>query len=65
MVQKTQTLEPALTATTDNVLYFGCRSAKEDYYYSNEWETAAQAGKLTFSVAFSRDQVWCFCLYLF
>ncbi|KIM26533.1 hypothetical protein M408DRAFT_330504 [Serendipita vermifera MAFF 305830] len=40
----------------DNVLYFGCRSAKEDYYYADEWETAAQAGKLTFSVAFSRDQ---------
>jgi hypothetical protein len=45
---------------TDNVLYFGCRSTREDYYYSGEWETAAQAGKLSFSVAFSRDQVGVF-----
>jgi hypothetical protein len=45
---------------TDNVLYFGCRSAREDYYYSGEWEAAAQAGKLSFSVAFSRDQVGIF-----
>jgi sulfite reductase alpha subunit-like flavoprotein len=45
---------------TDNVLYFGCRSAREDYYYSGEWEASAQAGKLSFSVAFSRDQVGVF-----
>jgi len=41
----------------DNTLYFGCRSAAKDYYYSDEWEKDAQDGKLVFRVAFSRDQV--------
>ena len=50
--------------STDNVLYFGCRSAREDYYYSEEWEAAAQVGKLSFSVAFSRDQVDIFNYFL-
>ncbi|KAG8833491.1 NAPDH-dependent diflavin reductase [Serendipita sp. 399] len=40
----------------ENTLYFGCRSSRQDYYYSREWETHAQAGDLAFSVAFSRDQ---------
>ncbi|KAG8848424.1 NAPDH-dependent diflavin reductase [Serendipita sp. 411] len=41
---------------TDNTLYFGCRSSSQDYHYAREWEAHAQAGDLTFSVAFSRDQ---------
>ena len=44
-------------ARTDNTLYFGCRSAAKDFYYSDEWEKDAQDGKLVFRAAFSRDQV--------
>lgn len=44
-------------ALEDNTLYFGCRSAAKDYYYSDEWERDAQDGRLVYRVAFSRDQV--------
>uniref|UniRef100_A0A7S4BGC7 Methionine synthase reductase n=1 Tax=Chrysotila carterae TaxID=13221 RepID=A0A7S4BGC7_CHRCT len=36
-------------------LYFGCRSAKEDFLYGDELSTAAAAGALTLRTAFSRD----------
>jgi sulfite reductase alpha subunit-like flavoprotein len=38
------------------VLYFGCRQAKGDYLYKDEWEDAVKSGKLSSArVAFSRD----------
>jgi sulfite reductase alpha subunit-like flavoprotein len=38
------------------VLYFGCRHAKGDYLYKDEWENAVTSGKLcNVRVAFSRD----------
>jgi sulfite reductase alpha subunit-like flavoprotein len=39
-------------------LYFGCRSARMDYYFEHEWNelTRLHADKFTLRVAFSRDQ---------
>jgi len=36
-------------------LYFGCRSASKDHHYGAEWEAYAEAGKIAYQVAFSRD----------
>lgn len=36
-------------------LYFGCRSALKDHHYGAELEAYAEAGKITYRVAFSRD----------
>lgn len=41
----------------ENLLFFGCRSIKEDFYYRSEWEKYVSSGFLTLSVAASRDQV--------
>ncbi|KAF9231055.1 hypothetical protein BU15DRAFT_90988 [Melanogaster broomeanus] len=37
------------------ILYFGCRSALKDHHYYAEWREYADAGKITYRVAFSRD----------
>lgn len=42
---------------TENLLFFGCRSVKADFYFREFWEDLAKQGKLTLSVAPSRDQV--------
>ncbi|KAG8686045.1 NAPDH-dependent diflavin reductase [Ceratobasidium sp. 394] len=41
---------------SDNVLYFGCRSANADYHFRSEWETYQERGHLTHRLAASRDQ---------
>lgn len=43
--------------STDNLLFFGCRSVKQDFYYRGEWQELVDEGFLTLSVAASRDQV--------
>ena len=37
---------------TDHTMYFGCRSAVKDYYYSDAWEKDAQDIKLLFRSRF-------------
>ncbi|KAG8687241.1 NAPDH-dependent diflavin reductase [Ceratobasidium sp. 394] len=41
---------------SNNVLYFGCRSANADYHFRSEWETYQERGHLTHRLAASRDQ---------
>ncbi|KAJ7086046.1 riboflavin synthase domain-like protein [Mycena belliarum] len=41
--------------STDNTLYFGCRSATHDQHYASEWGVHVSAGNLTYRTAFSRD----------
>ena len=40
----------------DNMLIFGCRHAKQDYYYEKEWESLCQTQRLGLLAAFSQDQ---------
>lgn len=47
---------------TDTMVFFGCRSAKADFYYKQEWEKSQADGQLQMHVAASRDQV---CLLIF
>jgi hypothetical protein len=44
-------------ATSDNLLFFGCRSVDNDFHYKQEWEKMVEEGSLVLSVAASRDQV--------
>ncbi|GBE87307.1 NADPH-dependent diflavin oxidoreductase 1 [Sparassis crispa] len=47
--------ERVFAGSTENTLYFGCRSAKKDQHYHRELEAHAQQGELTYRVACSRD----------
>ncbi|KAL8291429.1 hypothetical protein RQP46_002407 [Phenoliferia psychrophenolica] len=40
----------------ENLLFFGCRSEKADFFFREEWEEMVKEGSLTLSVAASRDQ---------
>lgn len=40
-----------------DVLFFGCRNEKADFFFRNEWERLREEGGLDFFAAFSRDQV--------
>lgn len=42
-------------AASNTSLYFGCRSAKSDLFYANEWDHLRQKGA-RIEVAASRDQ---------
>jgi NAD(P)H-flavin reductase len=42
-------------AASNTILYFGCRSAKADLYYADEWEVMRKQG-VRVEVAASRDQ---------
>jgi sulfite reductase alpha subunit-like flavoprotein len=42
-------------AASNTTLYFGCRSAKADLYYAEEWEDMRKQG-VRVEVAASRDQ---------
>lgn len=39
-----------------NMLFFGCRSARADFFFSSEWLPLASEGLLRLFTAFSRDQ---------
>ncbi|XP_078128386.1 NADPH-dependent diflavin oxidoreductase 1 [Sander vitreus] len=39
-----------------NVLFFGCRSERKDFYLRTEWEEMMKTGRLNLFTAFSRDQ---------
>ncbi|GAA5862718.1 hypothetical protein JCM3774_001895 [Rhodotorula dairenensis] len=41
---------------TENLLFFGCRSVKADFYFRQFWQDLVDEGKLTLSIAPSRDQ---------
>ncbi|EMD32805.1 hypothetical protein CERSUDRAFT_161320 [Gelatoporia subvermispora B] len=43
------------SGSTNNTLYFGCRSAAKDQHYHQEWEEYASGEMLTYRVACSRD----------
>ena len=40
-----------------DVLFFGCRNEKADYFFRNEWDQLHDNGRLDIHTAFSRDQV--------
>lgn len=44
------------TLNRDNVLVFGCRKEKADFYYENDWKRMEESGQLGLLTAFSRDQ---------
>lgn len=39
------------------MMFFGCRSEKDDYFFKNEWEPLVTEGQLLLFTAFSRDSV--------
>lgn len=39
-----------------NMLFFGCRSARADFFFSSEWLPLQDRGFLSLFTAFSRDQ---------
>ena len=39
-----------------NMLFFGCRSEKADFFFSEEWTPLKSNGYLQLFTAFSRDQ---------
>lgn len=41
----------------ENLLFFGCRSITQDFYFEREWDQMVQDRSLALSVAASRDQV--------
>lgn len=41
----------------ENLVFFGCRSLEQDYFYQDEWAAWEKEGKLKMSIAASRDQV--------
>ncbi len=38
------------------MLFFGCRSERADFFFSNEWLPLVTSGQLQLFTAFSRDQ---------
>lgn len=44
------------TALNSDILFFGCRNEKSDYFFRHEWESFAKYNGLTVRTAFSRDQ---------
>jgi sulfite reductase alpha subunit-like flavoprotein len=40
----------------NNVIFFGCRSAKKDFYFADEWITLQAKGDVKLVLAASRDQ---------
>ena len=56
---RSQGLSPSQDASPyeiDNILVFGCRSKKADYYYESEWKNMCLEHRLRILTAFSRDQ---------
>ena len=48
-------IQERATSNQKMVLFFGCRSEQDDYYYKDEWESLQEAGAdLTVITAFSR-----------
>ena len=41
----------------ENILVFGCRKQKSDYYYEKEWKTLTQEKNIRLMTAFSQDQL--------
>ena len=39
-----------------NMMFFGCRSAKADFFFRDEWLPLVREGFLSLQCAFSRDQ---------
>lgn len=48
---------PLTPDENDNILIFGCRKQKADYYYEDEWRTMERENRVRVLTAFSRDQV--------
>lgn len=48
---------PLTPDENDNILVFGCRKQKSDYYYEDEWRAMEQENRVRVLTAFSRDQV--------
>merc|ERR1712238_539220 len=41
----------------ENILVFGCRKQKADYYYEEEWKTLNKENNIRILTAFSQDQI--------
>lgn len=52
MVQERLALNPD---ATQNLVFFGCRSASKDFYFQDEWKRLQDEGKLRLVLAASRD----------
>ncbi|KAI9592068.1 hypothetical protein BDF19DRAFT_472185 [Syncephalis fuscata] len=48
--------ERVITNQHDNILIFGCRHEKSDFYFKDEWKTMCTQNALQLFTAFSRDQ---------
>lgn len=46
----------AIQSQADNILLFGCRKAKADFYYKDEWSALEKKGRCRLLTAFSQDQ---------
>ncbi|KAM0745689.1 NADPH dependent diflavin oxidoreductase 1 [Meredithblackwellia eburnea MCA 4105] len=49
-------MERKRAGAKENLLFFGCRSSSNDYYYQQEWTELVNEGILELSLAPSRDQ---------
>lgn len=56
-LQKIDTPEKSETDKNENILVFGCRKERADYYYKDEWDTLGSENRVRVLTAFSRDQV--------
>ena len=54
--QKLQNGDTSQPSKRNNLVFFGCRSQRSDYYFQEEWSGLHASGQITFDLAASRDQ---------
>lgn len=56
LIQRRHPSNVDLGTLSGDLLFFGCRNRKKDYFFAEEWEELERMGKLKVFPAFSRDQ---------